>query len=273
MGARNPSPQPNYVGVRNPSPQPNFQGAPDPQSTKVASQFGFQPESGSLSQMRERATIFEAFQAPMKGNAYNPLDDLFNDRPIQPEPIITVEQSNVVAGGQKTSWINMDKTSSILVSESIMSTKAEQFKKLQAETQKISNFGSSNLLAKPEDIDDFFSDTHSANYEFSEDDIDEGPRAQMKIYNGNKGASTINAPQMVENLDKTYSKIETILEGQNKGDKVGDGHALANFAAALGLAGNNKNAPKVLQAIVKTEEVKYLFVKKNRMLIFLQNQM
>jgi hypothetical protein len=58
-----------------------------------------------------------------------------------------------------------------------------------------------------------------------------------------------------ENLAVTYGRIETIEEGRGKGDRVGNGNGLTNFAAALGLAGGKDNAPGVLKDIVNPAEV------------------
>ena len=238
---------------RQPAQQQNF--IPEPIADKTPNHLGFQPEGGSLSQMRQRATIYENFQAAPSGKKpeYNPLEDLFNDRPIQaqPTPIIEVQESNLSSQTPNpTNWVQMEKTESNMMSMTDWENKEVQFQKLRAESEQISQLASSNFLAKPEDLDDFFSDTHSENYEFDLEDIDEGPRAKSTM-----GDRKIDFEAKGENLAVTYGRIETIEEGRGKGDRVGDGNALTNFAAALGLAGGKADAPNVLKDIVKPAEV------------------
>jgi hypothetical protein len=184
--------------------------------------------------MRQRATIYENFQASTSGKkaSYNPLEDLFNDRPIQahPAPTTHLQESNL-----NSNWVQMEKTSSNLISMNDWENKQNQFQKLRAESEKISQLTSSNFLAKPEDLDDFFSDTNSENFELDEEDIDEGPRAKSSIDDRERG-----------------------MEG-----RVGEDNVLTDFKDALGRVGGEDGAPGVLKDIVKPAEVIFFWGVKN----------
>jgi hypothetical protein len=213
---------------RHPTQQQNFM--PEPKPDIPPRHLGFQPEGGSLSQMRQRATIYENFQASTSGKkaSYNPLEDLFNDRPIQapPAPTTHLQESNL-----NSNWVQMEKTSSNLISMNDWENKQNQFQKLRAESEQISQFTSSNFLAKPEDLDDFFSETNSENFELDEEDIDEGPRAKSFMDDRERG-----------------------LE-----DRVGEDDVLTDFKDALGPVGGEDGALGVLKDIVRPAEVIFCF--------------
>jgi hypothetical protein len=133
---------------RQPAQQQNFMPEPKPDIPRP--QLAFQPEGGSLSQMRQRATTYQNFQATPSGKkaSYNPLEDLFNDRPIQaqPTPIIEVQESNLSSQTPTpTNWVQMEKTSSNLISMTDWENKQNQFQKLRAESEQISQLASSNF--------------------------------------------------------------------------------------------------------------------------------